>query len=69
MFVNHAPLYYDTNGRLPDSYKELGLLIQQLTQLSSDIAVGDTAHGTEALDVIEVLYLVHLFLRSILKAN
>ena len=35
MFVNQAPLYYDLNHGLPPMYNELGLLIQQLSLLSS----------------------------------
>lgn len=35
MFVNQAPLYYDLKHGLPPIYSELGLLIQQLSLLSS----------------------------------
>ena len=40
MFVNQAPLYYDLKHGLPPMYNELGLLIQQLSLLSSQLDVG-----------------------------
>ena len=39
MFVNQAPLYYDVKHGLPPMYNELGLLIQQLSLLSSQFDV------------------------------
>ena len=40
MFVNQAPLYYDVKHGLPPMYNELGLLIQQLSLLSSQFDIG-----------------------------
>ncbi|XP_065054210.1 protein moonraker-like isoform X2 [Rhopilema esculentum] len=40
MFVNHAPAYHELNNGLPSMYKELGLLIQQLSFLSSHYESG-----------------------------
>ena len=40
MFVNQAPLYFDIRHGLPPMYKELGLLIQQLSFLSSQLEIG-----------------------------
>jgi len=51
-FVGHAPLYFNTNGRLPSMYQELGLLVQQLTSLSLD--------GTKTLErsAVEVICVI-----------
>ncbi|XP_057295168.1 protein moonraker-like [Hydractinia symbiolongicarpus] len=55
MFVNNATLHYDTSGILPSAYKELGLLIQQLTLLSSNIKSGDARQSGISLNVVEDL--------------
>eukprot|EP00794_Sanderia_malayensis_P013777 gene13777-15219_t len=43
MFVNQAPLYFDVKHGLPPMYQELGLLIQQLSLLSSQLHVSKDA--------------------------
>lgn len=55
MFVNNATLHYDTSGILPSAYRELGLLIQQLTLLSSNIKIGDAIQSGISLDVVQDL--------------
>lgn len=58
MFVNNATLHYDTSGILPSAYRELGLLIQQLTLLSSNIKSGDAIQSGISLDVVQVLFVI-----------
>lgn len=61
-FVSHAPLFYSTIGQLPSAYKELGSLIQQLTQLSINIKPGTSSQYTQK--VIEVLKCFVFFHRN-----